>query len=121
MTSPAIPAAAEGPAGRRRRGYWIPGLIAIAVLVAIGVAFGAGDLAHRGPNTLAGPELAQTLGQAIQAADGTASPPSVHCPDSEPARAGLQFVCMVTQGRAIRQVHVTEINGRGGLSWRMAS
>jgi hypothetical protein len=91
------------------------------VLVGIGLAFGAGDLVHRGPTTLAGPELAQTLGQAIQAAEGTPSPPNVHCPASEPARAGLRFVCTVTRGRATRRVDVTEINGRGGLSWRMAS
>jgi hypothetical protein len=31
---------------RRQRGYWIPGLTAVAALTAIGVAFGAGDLDH---------------------------------------------------------------------------
>ena len=80
---------------RRRRGYWIPGLIALAVLLGIGLAFGAGDLDHSGPTTLAGPEIAENLAGAIQASEGTPSPPTVHCPHSEPARAGLQFVCTV--------------------------
>jgi hypothetical protein len=132
MTTPA-PAVAEGPKGRRRRGYWIPGLIALAVLLGIGLAFGAGDLVHGGPTTLAGPEIARDLAQAIQASEGTPSPPTVHCPHSEPAKAGLQFVCTVTGAGAgagagaaagagaKRTVHVTETNGRGGLSWRFGS
>jgi hypothetical protein len=120
MTTPA-PAVAEGPRGRRRRGYWIPGLIALAVLLGIGLAFGAGDLDHGGPNTLAGPEMDQDLARAIQASEGTPSPPTVHCPRSEPARAGLQFVCTVTGAGPTRTVHVTEIDGRGGLSWRFGS
>ncbi len=122
MTTPAPPVA-EGPRGRRRRGYWIPGLIALAVLLGIGVAFGAGDLVHRGPTTLAGPEIARNLAGAIQASEGTPSPPTVRCPHSEPARTGLQFVCRVTGpgAGASRTVHVTEINSRGGLSWRFGS
>jgi hypothetical protein len=120
MTTPA-PAVAEGPRGRRRRGYWIPGLIALAVLLAIGLAFGAGDLDHGGPTTLAGPEIAQNLAGAIQASEGTPSPPTVHCPHSEPARAGLHFVCTATAAGTTRTVRVTEINGRGGLSWRIGS
>ncbi len=73
----------------RRRGYWIPALIAMAVLLAIGLAFGAGDLDHRGPSTLAGSEITQDLAQGIQAKEGTHTPPEVRCPDTEPVRAGL--------------------------------
>jgi hypothetical protein len=120
MTTPE-PAVAEGPRGRRRRGYWIPGLIALAVLLGIGLALGAGDLDHGGPTTLAGPAIARNLAGAIQASEGTPSPPTVHCPHSEPARAGLQFVCTATAAGTTRTVHVTEINGRGGLSWRFGS
>jgi hypothetical protein len=115
------PGVAEGPSRRRRRGYWIPGLIALAVLLGIGLAFGAGDLDHSGPTTLAGPEIARDLAGAIQATEGTPSPPIVHCPHSEPARAGLQFDCTVGGAKATRTVHVTEINDRGGLSWRFGS
>jgi hypothetical protein len=120
MTTPAPPVA-EGPRERGRRGYWIPGLIALAVLLGIGLAFGAGDLDHSGPTTLAGSEMAQDLAGAIQANEGTPSPPTVHCPRSEPARAGHQFVCSVSGGGTTRVVHVTEINGRGGLYWHFGS
>ena len=41
----------------------------------------------------------------------------MHCPDTEPVRTGLQFVCTVTEAGTSRAVHVVEINGRGGLSW----
>jgi hypothetical protein len=120
MTAPA-PDVAEGPRARRRRGYWIPGLIALAVLLGIGLALGAGDLDHGGATTLAGPEMAQELAQAIQARDGTPSPPTVHCPHTEPARAGLQFDCTIIGAGPARTLHVTEINNRGALSWRFGS
>jgi Domain of unknown function (DUF4333) len=109
--------AATPPA--RRRGYWIPALIAMAVLLAIGLAFGAGDLDHRSPSTLAGSEITQYLAQGIQAKEGTHTPPDVRCPDREPVRAGLRFVCTVTEAGTSRPVHVVEIDRRGTLSWRI--
>ncbi len=126
MTSPVAPRVAANAgdprsAARRRRGYWIPGVIALVVLLGIGLGFGAGDLNHRGPTTLAGPQIAQDLAQAIQAKEATPTPPTVHCPDSEPARAGLRFACAVTQAGATRAVDVTETNGRGGLSWHFGT
>ena len=113
--------AADPRAARRRRGYWIPGLIAMAVLLAIGLAFGAGDLDHGTLNTLPGTEVSQDIAQAIQAQDGTHVPPQVHCPASEPVRAGLQFTCTVTQGQTSRTVRVVETNGRGELSLSLGS
>jgi hypothetical protein len=94
--------------------------MALVVLVGIGLALGGGDLEHGSPKTLAGPQIAQTLATMIQANQGTPSP-TVRCPRSEPARAGVQFVCKVTGAGASRTVHVTEIDGRGGLSWRFGS
>lgn len=120
MTSPGAPAVAEGRAARRRRGYWVPGLIALVVLLGIGLALGAGDLDHGSPGTLAGPQIAQSLGAMIQANQGNPSL-AVHCPHSEPARSGVQFVCTVTGAGATRTVHVTEIDSRGGLSWRFGT
>jgi hypothetical protein len=93
----------------------------MAVLLGIGLAFGAGDLDHAPPATLAGPEVAQDIAQGIQAKEGTQVPPEVHCPGSEPVRAGLQFTCTVTQGKTIRTVHVVEVNRRGTLSWSLGS
>jgi hypothetical protein len=89
----------------------------MAVLLAIGLAFGAGDLDHRSPSTLAGSEITQNLAQGIQAKEGTKKPPDVRCPDTEPVRAGRQFVCTVTEDGTTRPVHVVEIDSRGTLSW----
>ncbi len=109
--------ALEGTPARRRRGYWIPGLIAVAALTAIGVAFGAGDLNHSSPRTLYGSEVAQSIALGIQAREGSHSPPDVRCPATEPVRQGYQFVCTrLESGKAV-SVHVVEIDGRGHLQW----
>jgi hypothetical protein len=105
------------PPPRRRRGYWIPGLIAIAVLTAIGVAFGAGDLNHRSPRILHGSDVAQQIALGIQAQENLHQPPEVRCPASEPVRNGRRFICTrVGSGPAVL-IHVVEIDNRGRLRW----
>ncbi len=130
MISPGGPAISTGTAApepvqpprrvRRRRGYWVPGLIATAVLLAIGLALGAGDLDHRSPSTLAGPEVAQNIALGVQAQEGSQAL-DVHCPASEPVRVGRQFDCTLTQAGRTRSIHVVEIDGRGHLRWTLGA
>jgi hypothetical protein len=107
--------------GRKRRGYWVPGLVAMAVLLAIGLALGAGDLVHSTPSALAGPDVAQQIAVGMQAQEGTHTPPIVHCPAAEPVRNGWRFVCTRSQGGRLVPVQVTEIDGRGHLRWHLGS
>ena len=109
----------EPPAARTRprRGYFLPGLIALTVLLAIGVAAGAGDLEHRPPPSLLGTDVAQELSVGIQAQQGGAEP-TVTCPAREPVRRGLAFTCR-TGGPHGRVVQVTEVDGRGHLRWSL--
>jgi hypothetical protein len=114
------------PSGRRRRGYWIPGLISLAVLTAIGVALGAGDLNHSNPKRLNGTDVAQQIALGIQAREGSHSPPDVRCPASEPVRQGWRFVCTRvasgtagTAGGATQSVEVTEVDNRGRVRWSL--
>ncbi|HEY3809983.1 MAG TPA: DUF4333 domain-containing protein, partial [Acidimicrobiales bacterium] len=95
MTSsgPADPGPA--PAPRPRRGYFLPGTIALVVLVAIGVAVGAGDLDHSRPHTLHGTDVAQELALGIQAQQGSHALPDVRCPAAEPVHDGWQFTCQL--------------------------
>jgi hypothetical protein len=111
------PGAETGPPPRRRRGYWIPGLIAIAVLTAIGVAFGAGDLNHRSPRVLHGRDVAQQIALGIQVQEKLHQPPDVHCPASEPVRNGWRFVCTRIGAGPPRPIRVVEVDNRGRLRW----
>ena len=105
---------------RRRRGYWIPGFIALAVLVAIAAAVGAGDLSHPAPSTLARSEVESQLALGIQAEQRSPEPPTVHCPGPEPVRKGYRFDCTIDRGGTTTVVIVTEIDDRGGLRWSIA-
>jgi hypothetical protein len=106
------------PSGRR--GYLIPGLIAMAVLLAIGVALGAGDLDHRSTSGLHGSDVAQQLALAIQAQSGLHTPPDVTCPATEPVRQGFRFSCSITGNGSTRVVDVEETDGRGHLRWQLS-
>ncbi|HEX4864188.1 MAG TPA: DUF4333 domain-containing protein [Acidimicrobiales bacterium] len=110
-------------AAGRRRGRWVPGIIALAALLAIGIVVGAGaDLTHPSPRTLTGRDVASQLALAIQADKGLTQPPRLKCPASEPVRAGLTFQCTATGvQRGPAEVVVTEIDGRGHLRWSLSS
>jgi hypothetical protein len=97
----------------RRRGYVLPGAIALAALLGIGAALGAGDLAHPADRTISGPDIALPIALDIQGREGTRSIPAVSCPAREPVRAGLRFTCRA----GARTVYVTEVDGRGRVTW----
>lgn len=131
MTQAARADAAPGPAqappsassGRRgRRGYFLPGAIALAALLLIGGAIGAGDLVHPAPSRLRGPEIASQIALGVQVQQNSATAPHVTCPAVEPVRIGYHFDCTLVAGRgAPVTVAVTEFNGRGGLHWSLGA
>ena len=112
---PAVEAAA--PVRRGRRGYFLPGAIAMVALVLIALAVGGGDLDHSAPHALNGPDVASQIALGIQAEQNSTGLPSVTCPQSEPARSGVTFTCAVSGAGAHRTVYVTEIDSRGQVRW----
>ena len=92
-------------------------MIAVAALTAIAVAFGAGDLNHRGPRALYGADVAQQIALGIQARDGTRTAPGVRCPPTEPTRSGWHFVCTRVGPGPDVAIQVVEIDSRGHLRW----
>ena len=119
MTSTGASPPGESPGPRPRRGYWIPAVIAMVVLAAIGLALGAGDLDHARPSVLHGSDVAQQIALGIQAQQGTRHPPEVHCPASEPVQVGYRFLCTSPQAGVNRSIEVVEIDGRGHLRWQL--
>lgn len=109
-------------APRKRRPYFIPGVIALVVLLAMGVALGAGDLSHPTSSKLDSSSVSQQLALAIQARDNAKSPPVVTCPAALPGRQGYRFTCKVQSrpGAAVRDIAVTEVDSRGDVTWAWA-
>jgi hypothetical protein len=98
----------------RRRGYLVPGAIALVVLGVIALVIDVAGLQSHTPSTLVGTEIATDVSQAVQASQNLGSPPQVHCPAREPLRAGLVFECtLLRPGRAAEGVRVTE-ESKGG-------
>ena len=125
MPAPAAPTALAPPAARpprRRRGYLVPGAIALAVLAVLAVLIDEIGLAPRTPSTLSGFDVATAIAQGIQAAPGDHRLPQVHCPASEPVRAGLRFTCseVPSAGASPRPIAVVETGG-GAYTWQPAS
>ncbi len=113
-TAPATPA-------RRRRGYFLPGAIALVALLVIGAAVGAGDLVHPTPHALNGSDVSSEIALGIQVQRNTRTPPKVSCPAREAVEKGLQFHCTLSTGpgAAPTVVTVTEVDGRGHLRWAL--
>jgi len=111
--------AARSRAGRR--GYWIPGIIALTVLVVMALALGAGDLFHPAPAVLSGAEVEQQLALGIQAQGGYARPPVVHCPGPQPVARGHTFACTLDGPKGPVGIRVVEIDARGQLRWSSAN
>jgi hypothetical protein len=106
-------------AGRKGKGYFLPGLIALAALVGLGLFVGAGDLDHGAPSRLDGTALASQIALAIQAERNSVAAPHVTCPASEPVRLNFRFDCTLSGGRPT-VVHVTEVDRRGQVRWSLA-
>ena len=111
----------EAPArtGRNGKGYFLPGLIALVVLLGLGLFVGAGDLDHPAATSLDGTAIASQISLAIQAEQNSVSAPSVTCPAKEPVRAGFQFDCAMS-GHPSKTVRVTEIDSRGQVRWSLS-
>lgn len=114
-------AAVDGPElTKKRRGYFVPGVIALVALVVLGVILGAGDLAHPADRTVDGPDIAQQISQGMQALNGSGDTPDVTCPAREPVREGLRFECSVTgAGYRDQTVYVVETDNRGEVRWSL--
>lgn len=113
----------NGPTtGRRGKGYFLPGFIALAALLGIGLFVGAGDLQHPVPTALVGPDIASQIALGIQAQQNLARAPAVSCPAREPVHEGLRFQCTLAAGSGggSRTVYVTEVDGRGRVRWSLA-
>jgi hypothetical protein len=59
------------------------------------------------------------LSQAIQAQEGTTTPPHVQCPASEPVRDAYTFTCVLIRGGQKRSVLVTETSDQGRFTWKL--
>lgn len=98
----------------RRKGYLLPGAIALVVLAAIAVVIDVAGLQSRVPRTLNGASTAQQVADAIESQQALTSPPSVHCPASEPVRAGVVFYCTLDRkGTPRRWVRISEYSDAG--------
>jgi hypothetical protein len=108
------------PRPARRRGYFLPGVIALGFLVGLGALFGAGDLAHPAARIIYGSDIAQQIAEGLQAQQGSASLPTVSCPTREPVQTGLRFECRWSaEGGRPRPVYVTETDSRGEVRWSL--
>ena len=106
------------PPPRPKRGYLGPGVIALVALVGLALLINYAGLSTTPPHTLSGADAATLVSQGLQAQQGTAEPPQVTCPKSEPIRRGLTFVCLWHRaGGATVPISVTETNGAGRLSF----
>ena len=105
----------------KRRGYLLPGLIALAARVTIGLIFGAGDLSHPAYTSINGPDIEQQIAQAMQVEQNIGTAPEVTCPRREPVRAGLTFDCTARTPTGEQVVHVTEIDSRGEIRWSLST
>jgi hypothetical protein len=114
----------EGPAprtgGRRGRGYFLPGFIALVALLLIGLFVGAGDLSHPADTSLAGSDISSQIALGIQAEESSPILPAVTCPAREPVRKGLRFTCELAGDPGHRFVDVTEVDNRGAIRWMLA-
>jgi hypothetical protein len=108
-----LPEAGRARRGRRGKGYFVPGLIALAVMVAAGGVVNFAGLDHAHPSSLAGSDVSTFVAQGIQAEQGLAAPPTITCPTSEPVRTGLSFTCTWERAGGDRPVKVTETDSRG--------
>ena len=106
---------------RPKRGYLGPGIIALVVLVVLALVINYAALSHPAPRAISGADAATLIAQGLQSEQNTSQPPSVTFP-AEPVRAGLTFRCELRHADGTSSVIVvTEVNGSGKLSFRLAN
>ncbi len=118
--SDAAPAPAAGALPRKKRGYLVPGVIALVVCAGLATLIDVAGLQARTPARLAATEAETFLSEAVQARDNLATPPSVRCPGTEPLRAGVSFSCVIRLAGRDHRVRVQEGSG-GRLSYEVAA
>jgi hypothetical protein len=113
------PAAAPGTRRRPKRGYLLPGTIALVVCAVIGVGIDLAGIQSHAPSNLAGGQVEAFLSQSLQYTHPQASPPQVRCPADEPLRTGYTFDCtLVKDGRSAGLIRVTETSATGTFSYQ---
>jgi hypothetical protein len=109
-----------GYAGQSKRGYFVPGIIALAVLLAVGAFAYGGGLSHASPSAVDGSRVATLIAETYQNNHRLASPPPVQCPARQPAATGHRFGCqLLRQAGAPLPVEVTETGG-GQFTFQVA-
>jgi hypothetical protein len=110
----------EAPPAKKRRGYFIPGVIALIAMVVLGVIIGGGDLEHPAATTIYGPAIESQIANGIEDVRNTNSSVDVTCPAQEPVKQGLRFECTANGGGLTnRTVYVVETDGRGDTRWSL--
>jgi hypothetical protein len=115
---PFSPPAAPGSPARPKRGYLLPGTIALVVCAVIATVIDLAGLQSRTPSSLAGRQVETFLSQSLQANHPQQDPPQVRCPAEEPLRAGLSFDCTLLSGGRPVSIQVTETSGHGTFRYR---
>jgi len=106
-------ATAAGTPGPRpaKRGYLLPGVIALTVLGLLALVGGYLTLQPHLPDTLDGPVVARFLSEDLQQGRNA---PEVTCPSTEPVRRGLVFYCrLLRPGHPDVRLKVTETGHAG--------
>jgi hypothetical protein len=107
------PRPAQSAGKTAKRGYLLPGTIALGALVVIGLVINF-SFTHHTPRNLDGQEVSMGIAEGLQAQERSASPPEVSCPPSRPLQTGLRFTCTRQRSGGDQVIEVTEINNIGG-------
>jgi hypothetical protein len=106
---PALPVNEQGRRTPPRRGYLVPGIIALVVLAVIALVIDVTALQSHSPSSIVGQEVEQDISSWAQAQEGLSSPVA-SCPAHEPKRDGAVFYCTLTASGRTRTVRVTELS-----------
>jgi hypothetical protein len=119
--SPVGGATADGRP-KPKRGYFIPGIIALVVCATIAVVIDLAGIQSHPPTTLTGHQVEAFVSQSLQATHPQRDPPQVRCPATEPLRSGITFDCSVIRaGRPSSTIRVSETSRQGNLHFSSPS
>jgi hypothetical protein len=110
VTSPEpAPTEEQGRRTPPRRGYLVPGVIALVVLAVIALVIDVAGLQSHSPRSFSAEDVEQDITSWAQSQMGLTNP-SATCPGSEPKRTGTVFYCSLTASGRTRRVQVTELS-----------